>query len=81
MDRSLIFGSSQKASNSNNLFSSSTMPVLGIGGASGIISNNSKDRELMGDVIVSADLNGFLKIFLNPTRYKTGASNFFDNRI
>lgn len=36
--------------------------------------------EILGDVIVSADLNGSLKIFINPTRLKTNAfsSSFLD---
>lgn len=69
LDRALIFGSSQ---NTQNSLMSSTINVG---------SSNLKDYELMGDVIVSADLNGSLKIFLNPSRIRTGASNFFDNSI
>jgi WD40 repeat protein len=37
----------------------------------------TKDRQLQGDIIVSADLNGCIKIFANPSRIKTGSSNFF----
>lgn len=41
--------------------------------------NNKKllSNEMLGDVIVSADLNGSLKIFLNSTKLKAGGSSFF----
>jgi hypothetical protein len=42
-----------------------------------IPSSSTKDRQLQGDIIVSADLNGCIKIFANPSRIKTGSSNFF----
>uniref|UniRef100_A0A915Q5W5 WD repeat-containing protein 44 n=1 Tax=Setaria digitata TaxID=48799 RepID=A0A915Q5W5_9BILA len=38
---------------------------------------NISDRQIHGDVIISADLNGSIRIFVNRTRIKTGSSNFF----
>uniref|UniRef100_A0A1I7VPM5 WD repeat-containing protein 44 n=1 Tax=Loa loa TaxID=7209 RepID=A0A1I7VPM5_LOALO len=41
------------------------------------ISKNISDRQIHGDVIISADLNGSIRIFVNRTRIKAGSSNFF----
>ncbi|EJW81347.1 hypothetical protein WUBG_07744 [Wuchereria bancrofti] len=38
---------------------------------------NISDRQIHGDVIISADLNGSIRIFVNRTRIKAGSSNFF----
>ncbi|CAG9536757.1 unnamed protein product [Cercopithifilaria johnstoni] len=40
-------------------------------------SKNISDRQIHGDVIISADLNGSIRIFVNRTRIKAGSSNFF----
>ncbi|VDN02928.1 unnamed protein product [Thelazia callipaeda] len=40
-------------------------------------SKNTSDRQIHGDVIISADLSGSIRIFVNRTRIKAGASNFF----
>ncbi|VDP19544.1 unnamed protein product [Onchocerca flexuosa] len=38
---------------------------------------NISDRQIHGDVIISADLNGSIRIFVNRTKIKAGSSNFF----
>ncbi|KAK6114128.1 WD domain G-beta repeat family protein [Brugia pahangi] len=40
-------------------------------------SKNISDRQIHGDVIISADLNGSIRIFVNRTKIKAGSSNFF----
>uniref|UniRef100_A0A0R3S3Q4 WD repeat-containing protein 44 n=1 Tax=Elaeophora elaphi TaxID=1147741 RepID=A0A0R3S3Q4_9BILA len=40
-------------------------------------SKNMSDRQIHGDVIISADLNGSIRIFVNRTKIKAGSSNFF----
>ncbi|KAH7719849.1 CBR-SYM-4 protein [Aphelenchoides avenae] len=35
-------------------------------------STSTKDRQVLGDVIISADLNGAIKIFVNPAQIKAG---------
>lgn len=43
-------------------------------------SKNTKattDRQIHGDVIISGDLSGSIRVFVNRTRIKAGASNFF----
>ncbi|MFH4975650.1 hypothetical protein AB6A40_002359 [Gnathostoma spinigerum] len=43
------------------------------------INKAGRDRDIQGDVIVSADLSGSIKILANRTRIKAGASHFFKN--
>lgn len=40
-------------------------------------STNLRDRRTLGDVIVSVDLNGQIKVFVNITGFQAGASNFY----
>uniref|UniRef100_A0A0N4Z642 WD repeat-containing protein 44 n=1 Tax=Parastrongyloides trichosuri TaxID=131310 RepID=A0A0N4Z642_PARTI len=39
----------------------------------------NKEKVISGDVIISADFNGCLKIFVNPPRVVTTSNNFFSN--
>lgn len=58
----------------------SVVDNVNIGGSCSISSSSNsqpKDRQLQGDIIVSADLNGCIKLLANPARIKTGSSHFF----
>jgi hypothetical protein len=40
-------------------------------------SNSTVGKTIVGDVIVSADLNGSIRVMVNRTRIRTGSSVFF----
>lgn len=42
---------------------------------------SAQERQLHGDVIISADLTGSIKILVNRTKIKAGSSNFFATDI
>ncbi|VDM39705.1 unnamed protein product [Toxocara canis] len=47
----------------------------------GVHLKNAQERQLHGDVIISADLSGSIKILVNRTKIKAGSSNFFATGI
>uniref|UniRef100_A0A914XFA4 WD repeat-containing protein 44 n=1 Tax=Plectus sambesii TaxID=2011161 RepID=A0A914XFA4_9BILA len=69
----LIFAQieNMKRSSAADLFATTPMT----GGAKS--ATTPKGKTIAGDVIVSADLSGTVKVFINRTRIKTGSSVFF----
>ncbi|VDK51286.1 unnamed protein product [Anisakis simplex] len=47
----------------------------------GVHLKSLQERQLHGDVIISADLSGSIKILVNRTKIKAGSSNFFTTDI
>uniref|UniRef100_A0A7E4ZYC5 WD repeat-containing protein 44 n=1 Tax=Panagrellus redivivus TaxID=6233 RepID=A0A7E4ZYC5_PANRE len=45
--------------------------------ANAAIAKQASERQLQGDIIVTADLHGCIKILANPVRIKTGSSHFY----
>jgi hypothetical protein len=88
VERSLTIGSTHSALSTAHLPTVSDLPLtsggwkLEQGGTMGSTgTNGSKDRQIQGDIIVSADLTGCIKILANPTRIKTGSSHFFQTDL
>uniref|UniRef100_A0A914DNZ7 WD repeat-containing protein 44 n=1 Tax=Acrobeloides nanus TaxID=290746 RepID=A0A914DNZ7_9BILA len=88
VERSLTIGSTHSALSTAHLPTVSDLPLtsggwkLEQGGTMGSTgTNGSKDRQIQGDIIVSADLTGCIKILANPTRVTTGSSHFFQTDL